>query len=111
MHPSQRKPNLDQINTIFEELQQGISRKENSKVVLVLPQNWSFDDLRSQLEAQPSHGDVLKVPDGVNLICIDGQHRIEAGRKHLKALQEVDPTTIPPEATCWGAEIYSGGMR
>jgi hypothetical protein len=109
MHPSQRNPNWDQVKMIFDELQQGISRKENSKIVLILPQNWSPNDLR-QLEAQTSRGDVLKVPEGVKLICIDGQHRVEAGRKHLKALQEVDPTTIPQEATCWPAEIYSGGM-
>lgn len=111
MHPSQRTPDQDQVKRIFDELQQGISRQENSKLVLLLPQNWSPDDLRSLINAQTSHSDVLNVPNGVNLICIDGQHRIEAARLHLKALRELNPTTIPPQAAShWWAEIYSGGM-
>jgi len=110
MHPSQRKPDRDQVNKIFQDLQQGINRKESSKLVLVLPPNWSPDDLRSQINVQTLHSDVLKVPKGVNLICIDGQHRIEAARKYLKYLQGMHPIAIPEEASHWWAEIYSGGM-
>jgi hypothetical protein len=64
----------------------------------------------SQINGQTSHSDVLNIPEGVNLICIDGQHRIGAARRHLNALQKVNSTTIPEEASCWLAEIYSAGM-
>lgn len=79
-------------------------------MILLLPPNWSPNDLKTQLDDQTSPSDVLRVPDGVSLICIDGQHRIEATRRHIRDLQNANRTTIPEEESCWWAEIYSGGM-
>jgi hypothetical protein len=109
MHSQQRKPHRHLIEIIKAELNQGTNRMETNPIHLILPSRFSTPELLRQLhEASPTSG-LLQVPQGVKFACIDGQHRVQAAKEHLKVLLNQGSSNISHREHGWWATVYDEG--